>query len=78
MAKLYYENDADSVPGPHAQGGDHRLRLPGPRARLNLRDSGVDVRVGLRAGSSSTAKAEAAGLRVVTVGRGGAPRPTSS
>ena len=32
---------------------------------LNLKDSGVDVRVGLREGSSSKAKAEAAGLRVV-------------
>ena len=31
---------------------------------LNLRDSGADVRVGLRAGSASRAKAEAAGLVV--------------
>ena len=30
---------------------------------LNLRDSGIDVRVGLREGSSSAAKAEAEGLR---------------
>jgi ketol-acid reductoisomerase len=34
---------------------------------LNLADSGVDVRVALREGSSSKAKAEAAGLRVVSV-----------
>src|SRR5207248_11353411 len=34
---------------------------------LNLRDSGVDVRVGLREGSSSKAKAEAAGLRVLSI-----------
>ena len=34
---------------------------------LNLRDSGVDVRVGLHAGSSSRVKAEGAGLRVVSV-----------
>jgi ketol-acid reductoisomerase len=34
---------------------------------LNLRDSGVDVRVGLAAGSRSRAKAEGAGLRVVSV-----------
>jgi ketol-acid reductoisomerase len=34
---------------------------------LNLRDSGVDVRVGLRKGSSSWAKAEAAGLSVQEV-----------
>jgi ketol-acid reductoisomerase len=33
---------------------------------LNLRDSGVDVRVGLPAGSRSRAKAEAAGLKVLT------------
>src|SRR4029077_10423543 len=32
-----------------------------------LRDSGVDVRVGLRAGSSSRAKAEQAGLPVLSV-----------
>src|SRR5439155_123092 len=32
---------------------------------LNLRDSGMDVRVGLRADSASRKKAEAAGLRVV-------------
>ena len=34
---------------------------------LNLRDSGVDVRVGLAEGSRSRAKAEEAGLRVVDV-----------
>jgi ketol-acid reductoisomerase len=34
---------------------------------LNLRDSGVDVRVGLKDGSPSRAKAEAEGLRVVSV-----------
>ena len=33
---------------------------------LSLRDSGVDVRVGLPEGSKSRAKAEAEGLRVVT------------
>jgi ketol-acid reductoisomerase len=33
---------------------------------LNLRDSGVDVRVGLLEGSASRAKAEAEGLRVLT------------
>jgi hypothetical protein len=33
---------------------------------LNLRDSGVDVRVGLPEGSKSRAKAEAEGLRVLT------------
>ena len=34
---------------------------------LNLKDSGVDVRVGLHAGSKSAKKAEGAGLRVVSV-----------
>ncbi len=34
---------------------------------LNLRESGVDVRVGLRDGSSSWAKAEDAGLTVTTI-----------
>ncbi|HWS56911.1 MAG TPA: ketol-acid reductoisomerase, partial [Actinotalea sp.] len=34
---------------------------------LSLRDSGIDVRVGLREGSKSWAKAEEQGLRVVTV-----------
>ena len=34
---------------------------------LNLRDSGVEVRVGLRAGSASAAKAQADGLEVTSV-----------
>jgi ketol-acid reductoisomerase len=64
MAKLYYEKDADrgliadrkvAVIGYGSQGHAHAL---------NLRDSGIDVRVGLRSGSSSRAKAEAAGLVV--------------
>src|SRR5437879_13270230 len=67
MATIYYEKDADAalvagrkvaVIGYGSQGHAHAL---------NLKDSGVDVRVGLRAGSSSWAKAEAAGLRVVTI-----------
>ncbi len=64
MANVYYERDADpgliagrkvAIIGYGSQGHAHAL---------NLRDSGVDVRVGLRDGSSSRAKAEAAGLRV--------------
>jgi ketol-acid reductoisomerase len=65
MANVHYEKDADksliagrkvAVIGYGSQGHAHAL---------NLKDSGVDVRVGLRAGSSSIEKAEAAGLRVL-------------
>ena len=67
MANVYYERDADpgliagrkvAIIGYGSQGHAHAL---------NLRDSGVDVRVGLRDGSSSRAKAEAAGLRVTSI-----------
>jgi ketol-acid reductoisomerase len=67
MAKLYYEKDADAglirgrkvaVIGYGSQGHAHAL---------NLAESGVDVRVGLREGSSSRQKAEEAGLRVLPV-----------
>ena len=67
MAKLYYERDADSdlirsrkvaVIGYGSQGHAHAL---------NLAESGVDVRVALREGSSSREKAEEAGLRVLSV-----------
>jgi ketol-acid reductoisomerase len=67
MATLYYEKDADpgllagrrvAIIGYGSQGHAHAL---------NLKDSGVDVRVGLRPGSSSWAKAEEAGLRVVAI-----------
>jgi ketol-acid reductoisomerase len=66
MAQMFYDTDADSsiiqgrnvaVIGYGSQGHAHAL---------SLRDSGVDVRVGLREGSKSWAKAEAEGLRVVT------------
>ena len=67
MAKMYYDSDADlgllsgrkvAVIGYGSQGHAHAL---------NLRDSGVDVRVGLHAASKSRAKAEGAGLRVTSV-----------
>ena len=66
MAQMYYDADADptllanrkvAIIGYGSQGHAHAL---------NLRDSGVDVRVGLPEGSGSRAKAEAEGLRVVT------------
>ncbi len=65
MAELFYEDDADlsiiqgrkvAVIGYGSQGHAHAL---------SLRDSGVDVRVGLAAGSKSKDKAESEGLRVV-------------
>jgi ketol-acid reductoisomerase len=67
-ATIYYDDDADpsliggrkvAVLGYGSQGHAHAL---------NLKDSGVDVRVGLRDGSSSWGKAEAAGLRVLPIG----------
>jgi ketol-acid reductoisomerase len=66
VAELFYDDDADlsiiagrkvAVLGYGSQGHAHSL---------NLRDSGVDVRVGLPEGSKSRAKAEAEGLRVLT------------
>ena len=66
MANVYYDQDADlgrlegktvAVIGYGSQGHAHAL---------NLRDSGVDVVVGLYPGSRSWSKAEADGLRVAT------------
>jgi ketol-acid reductoisomerase len=66
MATIYYEKDANldlikgkkvAIIGYGSQGHAHAL---------NLKDSGVDVRIGLQPGSKSRAKAEGAGLRVVT------------
>jgi ketol-acid reductoisomerase len=67
MAEMFYDDDADlsviqgrkvAVIGYGSQGHAHAL---------NLRDSGVDVRVGLAEGSKSKAKAEAEGLTVRSV-----------
>jgi ketol-acid reductoisomerase len=66
VAELFYDADADlsiiqgrkvAVIGYGSQGHAHAL---------SLRDSGVDVRVGLHEGSKSKAKAEEQGLRVVS------------
>jgi ketol-acid reductoisomerase len=66
VAELFYDADADlsiiqgrkvAVIGYGSQGHAHAL---------SLRDSGVDVRVGLHEGSKSKTKAEEQGLRVVT------------
>ena len=64
MAKLYYENDATRRWSARARWPIIGYGSQGHAHALNLHDSGVDVRVGLRPGSSSRAKAEAAGLRV--------------
>ena len=78
MATLYYENDADpsliagrkvAIIGYGSQGHAHAL---------NLAESGVDVRVGLREGSSSKAKAEEAGPAGPVAWPRPPPRPTSS
>ena len=66
-ANVYYEKDADpslirskkvAIIGCGSQGHAHAL---------NLKESGVDVVVGLRSGSSSKDKAESAGLRVMSI-----------
>ncbi|NLD14386.1 MAG: ketol-acid reductoisomerase [Gammaproteobacteria bacterium] len=65
--QVYYDKDCDlsiiqgkkvAIIGYGSQGHAHAC---------NLKDSGVDVTVGLRAGSSSVAKAEAHGLKVADV-----------
>ncbi len=67
MATIYRDNDADlnliqskkvAIIGYGSQGHAHAL---------NLKDSGVDVRVGLSPNSTSRKKAEGAGLKVETV-----------
>ena len=66
MAEMFYDDDANlsliqgknvAVIGYGSQGHAHAL---------SLRDSGVDVRIGLQPGSKSRDKAEAEGLRVLT------------
>jgi ketol-acid reductoisomerase len=67
MATLYYDKDADlgllkgktiAIIGYGSQGHAHAL---------NAKDSGMDVIVGLHPGSKSRAKAEADGLKVMSV-----------
>ncbi|MGD0677662.1 MAG: ketol-acid reductoisomerase [Polyangiaceae bacterium] len=72
MAKIFYDKDCDlsiirgkkvAIIGYGSQGHAHAL---------NLRDSGVEVRVGLPASSKSVAKAKAAGVKVLPVGEAAA------
>jgi len=67
MANMYHEDSADlalirskkvAIIGYGSQGHAHAL---------NLRDSGVQVRVGLPQNSESRAKAQAAGLTVASI-----------
>jgi ketol-acid reductoisomerase len=65
MVTIYYEKDTD--PGVLA---DQKIAVLGYGSQghahsQNLQDSGLDVRVGLRPGSASRAKAGEAGLRVL-------------
>jgi ketol-acid reductoisomerase len=66
-ATIYYERDAD----PSALSGQKIAVLgfgsQGHAHAQNLQDSGFDVRVGLREGSSSRSTAEEAGLTVMTI-----------
>ncbi|HEY7615789.1 MAG TPA: ketol-acid reductoisomerase [Terriglobales bacterium] len=72
MAKLYHDADADlsliqakkvAIIGYGSQGHAHAL---------NLKDSGVEVRVGLPETSASRTKAQAAGLKVTSVAQAAA------
>ena len=67
MAELFYDKDADL-----GQLANRRIAIIGYGSQghahaLSLKDSGLDVRVGLPEGSRSRAKAQAAGLEVRSV-----------
>jgi hypothetical protein len=73
--QIFYDKDCDlsiiqskkvAIIGYGSQGHAHAL---------NLKDSGVDVTVGLRAGSTSWKKAENAGLKVAEVPAAVLPYP---
>ena len=67
MAELFYDNHADLDRLKGRRVGIIGFGSQGHAHALNLRDSGVDVRVGLYPGSKSREKAESAGLQVVSV-----------
>lgn len=64
MATIYYERDANPSLIKEKKVGIIGYGSQGHAHSLNLRDSGVTVKVGLRQGSASCQKAEAAGLAV--------------
>ena len=66
MATIYYEKDADKSRLDGKRVGIMGYGSQGHAHALNLRDSGVDVMVGLYEGSASKAKAEAEGLTVTS------------
>jgi ketol-acid reductoisomerase len=67
MAVIHYDRDASLEPVRARRVAIVGYGSQGHAHALNLRDSGVDVRVGLHASSRSRAKAAAAGLRVLSV-----------
>ena len=67
MLKRYYESDADLSLLTGKKFAIIGYGSQGHAQALNLRDTGCDVIVGLYPGSKSWAKAEAAGLKVMTV-----------
>jgi len=67
MATLYYEKDAPLEPIQKRKVAVIGYGSQGHAHALNLKDSGVDVRVGLHAASKSARKAQDAGLRVLSV-----------
>src|SRR5208282_6388212 len=67
MATIYYEKDITPSLIQGLKVGIIGYGSQGHAHALNLKDSGVEVRVGLPAASKSKAKAEEAGLKVDTV-----------
>jgi ketol-acid reductoisomerase len=67
MAKIYYDKSADPALIQGKKVGVVGYGSQGHAHSLNLKDSGVTVRVGLAEGSRSRARAEAAGLTVDSV-----------
>ena len=67
MAKIYYEKDASLEPLKSKKVAIIGYGSQGHAHALNLKDSGMDVRVGLHTNSKSAGKARADGLRVMSV-----------